>query len=193
MRPMPHAPRIETDRLILRRWHDSDHAPFAGICADPQVMRYIGDGSVRTADETSAVIDRFERNWDARGFGLFAVESRATGDLIGFAGFSVPEFLPEILPSVEIGWRLARSCWGQGLASEAARAVLAYGLSDLGLRDIVSICRPGNRASERVMQKIGLVADRETTDPAHGLPVLVYRLPVSRIAGQSGAGFPPAQ
>ena len=168
---------ITTDRLLLRRWSSADHAPFAGICADPEVMRHIGDGSVRTREQASAAIHRFEAAWNDLGYGLLAVELRGTGALIGFAGFSLPTFLPEILPSVEIGWRFAKTAWGRGLASEAATAALAFGRNAVGLDDIVCICQTGNGASRRIAQKIGLIPDRETIDPTCGRAVVVYRLP----------------
>lgn len=87
---------------------------MAEINADPEVMRWIGDGSVRDLEETAEDIERWEEEWDDEGFGLFAVELLGSGELIGFAGLSVPEFLPELAHEVEIGWRLARPFWGRG-------------------------------------------------------------------------------
>lgn len=170
-------PIRKTERLTLRRWRDADHAPFAEICADRDVMRFIGDGSTRSAEQASRAIDTFERGWDTNGFGLFAVELNDSGEFIGFAGLASPTFLPEILPSVEIGWRLGKRHWGAGYASEAAREVVAFGVGDLGLADIVSICQLGNHASRRIMQKIGMLFDRQTVDPSCGRAVEVYRLP----------------
>lgn len=95
--------------------------------ADPEVMRWIGDGSVRTRQQTKAGIEAWERDWERWGFGLFALEMRTTGELAGFTGLAVPEFLPEVMPAVEIGWRLGRRFWGAGLATEAARAVPSLG------------------------------------------------------------------
>src|SRR2546428_11488624 len=113
---------LATSRLLLRRWKESDVDPYADLGADPEVMRWVGDGSVRAREESRAAITRYENGWDQLGFGLFAMELRASGRLIGFVGLSVPAFLPEILPGVEIGWRLARDQWGRGLATEGARA-----------------------------------------------------------------------
>jgi RimJ/RimL family protein N-acetyltransferase len=84
------------------------------ITADPEVMRWIGDGSVRDERQTKAGIKAWEREWDRHGFGLFALELVATGELIGFTGLAVPDFLPEVIPAVEIGWRLGRPFWGGG-------------------------------------------------------------------------------
>ncbi|MFS4579921.1 GNAT family N-acetyltransferase [Phaeobacter sp. C3_T13_0] len=167
---------IQTDRLLLRDWRPEDHAPFAAICADPDVMRYIGNGAPRTEDATARSIRSFEAEWAERGFGLFAVELRETRELIGFTGFSWPGFLPEILPSVEIGWRFAKQSWGKGFASESASAALSFGVDELGLSDIVSIYQVENTASARIMQKLGMVFDRRTIDPTCGREVEIYRL-----------------
>lgn len=168
-------PVIETARLRLRGWQPGDLAPFAAVCADPQVMRFIGTGAVRSPTETARSIAAFQQGWAIHGYGLFAVEDRKTAIFLGFAGLSLPDFLPEVLPSVEIGWRLARPHWGKGYATEAARAVLDHAVRDLGLTDIVSIYQIGNHASERVMQKLGMVFDRQTMDPGCGRAVGVYR------------------
>jgi RimJ/RimL family protein N-acetyltransferase len=168
---------IDTERLLLRGWKPEDHAPFAAICGDPEVMRYIGNGSTRTPDDAARYIGAFEREWTERGFGLFAVESKQTGGLIGFTGLSWPGFLPEVLPSIEIGWRFSKPSWGKGYASEAASAALAFGVNELGITDIVSIYQIGNGASARIMQKLGMVFDRRTIDPTCERKVEVYRLP----------------
>ena len=170
---------LQTERLTLRRWNHEDHAPFAAICSDPEVMKYIGNGSTRTFEQAVKAIESFEREWKQRGFGLFAVEDRRTRNLIGFTGFSSPVFMPEILPAVEIGWRYSRRNWGKGYASEAARAALSFGVEHLGTRDIVSICQTGNNASLRIMQKLGMVFDRKTIDPTCDREVEVYRLPLA--------------
>src|SRR5258708_8078562 len=119
-----------TPRMVLRRWREDDVAPMSAINADPEVMRWIGDGSVRDEQQTKAGIEAWERQWDQRGFGMFALQLRATGELIGFTGLAVPEFLPEVMPAVEIGWRLGRPFWGRGLATGTAAAALPLRLID---------------------------------------------------------------
>jgi RimJ/RimL family protein N-acetyltransferase len=167
---------LVTHRLLLRRWRDEDIPPMAAINADPEVMRWIGDGSVTDYQRTAAGIAAIEKHWEEHGFGLFAVEIRDTGELAGFTGLATPTFLPEIMPAVEIGWRLGRHHWGHGLATEAARAVLHFAFTDRGLDRIVSICQVGNDASERIMQKLGMRLDRQTTEPTHGRPIRVYAI-----------------
>jgi len=171
---------IHTPRLVLRRWHDGDLAPMAEIHADPEVMRWIGDGSVRDLEQTAEAIERWEEEWDEEGFGLFAVELLASGELAGFTGLSVPEFLPEVLPAVEIGWRLGRQFWGQGYASEAASAVLEFAMEDRGLERVISIARVGNEASENVMRKLGMELERETTHPESGFPLRVHAIDLTQ-------------
>lgn len=170
---------LNTQRLLLRRWQPSDLGPYAKLCADPEVMRWIGSGVTRSPDECAAAIDSFETLWEQQGFGLFAVEVVDSQQFIGFAGLAVPDFLPEVMPAVEIGWRLARHAWGQGYATEAARTVLDYGFSTCGLKRVVSIHQVGNEASGRVMQKIGMSLCLETTDPSCGRQVKVYQIEAS--------------
>jgi RimJ/RimL family protein N-acetyltransferase len=166
---------LRTDRLLLRRWRDDDIEPFAAICADPEVMRYIGAGAVRSLVETKTAVQRFEEEWEQKGFGLFALERVEDKRLIGFTGLSEPTYLPEIMPAVEIGWRLERSAWGAGYATEAARSALAFGQQDRSLTEIVSIHQIGNEPSGRIMRKLGMTFDRETVDPTCGRVVRVFR------------------
>ncbi|MFJ5550282.1 GNAT family N-acetyltransferase [Streptomyces sp. NPDC093225] len=174
---------ILTPRLRLRRWEDDDLVPMAEIHADPEVMRWVGDGRPRNLEETADAIERWEEEWDEEGFGLFAVELLGSGELAGFAGLSVPHFLPEVLPAVEIGWRLGRPFWGQGYASEAAHASLEFALQDRGLDRVVSICRPQNQASENVMRKLGMTPCLDTVHPAHGHPLRVFEIDLTEYQG----------
>lgn len=167
-------PTLQTQRLTLRQWTTADIEPMSAINADPEVMRWIGDGSTRSLDQTRQFIHRCEVSWDERGFGLFAVELRESAQLMGFTGLSVPNFLPEVMPAVEIGWRFAENFWGRGFATEAATAALNYGFKDRGLEEVLSICQVGNGASERVMKKIGMTLQRATVDPSCGRPVRIY-------------------
>jgi RimJ/RimL family protein N-acetyltransferase len=167
---------IRTPRLLLRSWHDDDLTPMADINADPRVMRWIDDGSVRDLDHTAEAIEQWEEEWDEEGFGLFAVELLASGELAGFTGLSVPEFLPEVLPAVAISWRLGSQFWGQGYASEAAQATLEFALQDRGLDRVISISRVGDDASENVIRKLGMVPERETAHPVHGHPLRVHAI-----------------
>ncbi|MFI0739433.1 GNAT family N-acetyltransferase [Streptomyces sp. NPDC021100] len=167
---------IHTPRLLLRRWHDDDLAPLADINADPYVMRWIGDGSVLDADGTAETVERWEEEWDEEGFGVFAVELLGSGELAGAVGLSLPDFLPDVLPAVQITWRLGRSFWGQGYASEAAQATLEFALQDRGLDRVVGIVRPGDGASQNVLRKLGMEPERATTHPEYGFPLHIHSI-----------------
>ncbi|MFH8416656.1 GNAT family N-acetyltransferase [Streptomyces collinus] len=184
----PRHPERRTERLRLRQWSEADLDALAEMDADPDVMRYIGDGSTGTRERTAAALGRVRAAWDERGHGLFAAEETATGELVGWVGLAVPAFLPEVMPAVEIGWRLRRRSWGRGYATEAAREVLAFAFgeaeseseweaeADTRLERVVSICHVDNHASLRVMTKLGMTYDRTTRVPAHGQPVRVMAL-----------------
>ncbi|OLB77760.1 MAG: GNAT family N-acetyltransferase [Actinobacteria bacterium 13_2_20CM_2_71_6] len=177
---------LRTPRLLLRRWRDADIAALARINADPEVMRFIGDGSVADHAATAAQIAGFEQTWQAYGFGRFAVELRGSGVLAGFTGMAIPSDVPEIMPCVEVGWRLGRAHWGRGLATEAARAALRFAFADCGLDRIVGVYVLGNDASARVMAKLGMRFDRDTTEILYGRPVRIHAISREEYATRSG-------
>ena len=153
---------VETDGLLLRGWREGDLEPYARMCADPEVMRFIGSGLTLGREQSAEQVSRFLRHWEERGFGLWALEERAGGTLIGFAGLAHQEDWAEGGHKTEVGWRLDRAFWGRGLATEAARASVAYGLETLRLKRIISIIQPENTASRRVAEKTGLTLRGET-------------------------------
>lgn len=147
----------ETPRLIARRWRTADRDDLAALNGDPEVMRYFP----KTLDrgESDRWFDRIAAAWKRDGFCFPAVESKADSALIGFVGLARFAGAAPFAPAVEIGWRLARRFWGQGYASEAAAAALAYGFERLGLEEIVSFTAVRNRPSEAVMRRIGMTRD----------------------------------
>jgi RimJ/RimL family protein N-acetyltransferase len=153
---------IETERLLLRGWREEDLEPYARVCVDPEVMRYIGSGAVLTREQSEGQIGQFVRHWERSGFGLWAMEERATGDFVGFVGLAHQGDWAEGEHKTEVGWRLGRGFWGRGFATEGARASVAYGLEKLDLERIISIIRPENAASRRVAEKAGLTLRGET-------------------------------
>ncbi len=143
-----------TDRLILRRWLSADREPFATLNADAEVRRHFV--STLSREESDASVDRFEAGFDSRGYGLWAVERRDTGEFIGFTGLNP---MPDGIPGeggVEVGWRLAQSHWGHGFATEAALESLRFAFDDLGLAVVNSITAVGNSRSRSVMERIGM-------------------------------------
>ncbi|MEP7057233.1 MAG: GNAT family N-acetyltransferase [Caldimonas sp.] len=168
---------LETPRLRLRRWQESDRAPFAALNADPVVMEFFPALVGRVASDAS--IDGWQAQFVERGWSNWAAEICATNEFIGFVGLSVPRRVLPFSPCVEIGWRLARAHWGKGYASEAARTVLRIGFEALGLEQIVSFTALGNRRSRAVMERIGLRdarADFEHPGVPEGHPLRMHCL-----------------
>lgn len=149
-----HAAEIETRRLRLRRWRPSDLAPFAAMNADARVMEFF-PSRLSTA-ESDALATRIQQHFDERGYGLWAVEIPQVTPFAGFIGLSTPRFTAHFTPCTEIGWRLAAECWGQGFATEGARAVLEYAFQTLRLTEVVSLTAVCNTRSRRVMERIGM-------------------------------------
>lgn len=149
--------RIETDRLILRGWREADRAPFAALNADPEVMRHFPAPLSR--EESDAAMDRQTVRIARDGLGFLAMERRADGAFLGFAGLARVPFEAPFAPAVEIGWRLVRAHWGRGYATEAARACLARGFEAHGLPEIVSFTTRANLRSAAVMERLGMIRD----------------------------------
>jgi len=148
---------IETDRLILRRWREADRAPFAALNADPEVMRYFPAALTRA--ESDAAIDRMETAFNEKGISFWAAEHKADGRFVGLIGLQyVRDTLP-IAPALEVGWRLTRDTWGQGLAPEGARAALAYAFAALKAPEVLAYTAATNAPSRRVMEKLGMTYD----------------------------------
>lgn len=148
---------LETSRLRLRRWQPSDQDPFAQLNADPEVMRYFP--ALLSRKQSDALIDRFEAEFDQRGFSFWAVDVKSSGSFIGFVGLNVPSFEASFLPAVEVGWRLARAFWGLGYATEAGNESLRYGFEVLELPEIVSFTAKLNNRSRAVMERLGMHRD----------------------------------
>jgi RimJ/RimL family protein N-acetyltransferase len=150
-------PEIETSRLRLRMFRPDDLDALALITGDPEVMKYLGVSGPRTKEKTKNTIDAILRHWEQHGFGIWAIEHKADATLIGWCGLQMLEKTPE----VEIAYLLAKEYWNQGLATEAARATVEFGFNGLQLKRIVAIARPENVGSYRVMEKIGMMYERD--------------------------------
>jgi RimJ/RimL family protein N-acetyltransferase len=151
-------PTLETERLVLRPWREEDLGPYAEMCADPAVMRYIGSGRTLERDEAWRQIAIFLGHWDLRGYGLWAVETKAERSFIGRVGL----WRPEGWPGLELGWTLARAHWGNGYATEAGRASMEFAWTRLAAAELISLIQPENAASRRVAERLGMkVARRE--------------------------------
>lgn len=145
--------RIETERLVLRRWHPDDVAALAAIVLHPEVAAWLGGGS---RDDVERAVERYEHSFEELGYGRFAVEDRATGELVGRVGIMRQDGWTTTPERDEVGWAVGHAHWGQGVATEAARAAIADGFERVGLGRILSWTLPENVASRRVMEKCGL-------------------------------------
>ena len=143
-----------TARLLLRQWRSTDRAPFARLNADPRVMEFFPSPLTRV--ESDALADRCEAHIGESGWGVWAVERKATGEFIGFVGLHVPTGPLPFAPCTEVGWRLAFDHWGHGFATEAARVALRIGFEILGLKEVVSFTSVANRRSRAVMERLGM-------------------------------------
>jgi RimJ/RimL family protein N-acetyltransferase len=148
---------LSTERLLLRGWMAADRVPFAALNADPEVMEHFPAPMSRA--ESDAMVDRVMAGLASRGWGLWAVQVRKSGEFAGFVGLNpVPDELP-IAPQVEVGWRLAKAYWGQGFAPEAARSAVGFAFERLRLPELVSFTTVKNTQSRRVMEKLGMTHD----------------------------------
>jgi RimJ/RimL family protein N-acetyltransferase len=156
---------LATDRLILRRWTASDLAPFAAMNADQEVMRHFA--KPLSAAESDALVARLQDRWKEDGIALAVAERKEDAAFLGMVGLARVHF-PPLAGAVEVGWRLARRHWGQGYATEAARAWLAHGFGAMGLEEIIAFTVPANLASQRVMARLGMRRDpaRDFEHPA---------------------------
>ena len=162
---------LETDRLLLRAPVPEDAESLAPMYADPEVMRYVGDGRTLSRAETERSVKRMIERWDADGFGLFTAVRKEDGSVIGRVGLLVwnsdtwePTTRAEgadVPTEVEVGYTLGRDYWGRGYATEAAGAVRDYALDELGAERLIALIIHGNTASENVARKLGLEYERD--------------------------------
>ena len=160
---MPNTIELVTDRLILRPWQDADYEPFYIMSANPLVYEYLPPFPDRAVSDV--FVDHLRKDFDARGWGFWAIERKDDSRFIGMAGMHEPG--PEFgvgRPCVEIGWRLDPEFWGKGYATEAAREVLRFGFNKVGLSEIVSFTALENVRSFIVMERLGMRREPENFD-----------------------------
>src|SRR5262245_7861347 len=160
---------LETERLRLRMFRDGDLDAYAAMSADPEVMRYLGaTGQPLTRPEAWRQMAMLLGHWQLRGYGVWAVEERASGRFLGRIGL----FNPEGWPGLECLWTLARGAWGKGYATEGARRALEYAFTHLRQARVISLIRPGNTVSIRVAERLGQTLEGRVT--LFGIEALVY-------------------
>jgi RimJ/RimL family protein N-acetyltransferase len=155
-------------RLLLRMFRESDLDAYAAMCGDAEVMRYLGAGYPLTREESWRNMALVLGHWQLRGFGLWAVEERATGLLAGRVGC----WQPEGWPGREIGWALRREFWGRGYATEAGLTALEYAFAELRQSHVISLIHPRNGRSIAVALRLGMHHEGETEVMSH--PVEIY-------------------
>lgn len=161
---------IETQRLLLRMFRESDLDAYAEMCGDAEVMRYINDGQPLSREEAWRHMAMVLGHWQLRGYGLWAVEERESGEMAGRIGC----WNPEGWPGLEIGWMLRRCFWGRGYATEGARAALYYAFMELQAAHVISVIHPRNLASIRVAERLGETFERQ--GKVRGVDVSIYGL-----------------
>ena len=164
------APTLETARLRLRGFRQTDLDPYAQFCADAEVMRYIAAGMPLNRGEAWRQMAFFVGHWGLLGYGMWALEEKASGVLVGRVGFLQPPGWPDF----ELGWLLGRAFWGRGYALEAARVALRYAFETLGRERVISLIRPANHRSIKLAEQLGerLVEEMEL----FGGTALVYEV-----------------
>ncbi|MGK6306121.1 GNAT family N-acetyltransferase [Variovorax sp. DT-64] len=148
-------PELQTRRLRLRAWRDEDLPRFAELNADSGVTEHLLGPLTRS--QSDALVGRITEHFLREGFGFWAVEAPGVAGFIGMVGIGIPSYTAPFTPCVEAGWRLGRQYWGQGFATEAARAALAFGFETVDLPEIVALTVPGNARSRAVMARLGMV------------------------------------
>jgi RimJ/RimL family protein N-acetyltransferase len=184
---MPAAAELLTPRLRLRQFRPSDEPALADINADPEVSRYLNRPVGRASSR--AFYENAVAHWATHGFGFWAAESRepaTAGRFLGFIGLGYATFLPQLAHRVEIGWRLGRTAWGRGLASEGALAARDHAFGVLRLEELISIIHPDNERSRRVAVKLGMAVAELVDNPVMGRQVEVWRI----TSGRAGTSTP---
>ena len=166
---MREIPELKTERLLLRAFRDGDLDAMAAMSADPDVMRYLGDGRTFDRDDAWRQMAMFVGHWSLRGFGNWAVQELDSGAYVGRVGLDYPEGWP----GRELGWVLAREHWGKGYATEAARAALAHALGTLGWPRTISLIYRDNARSIRVAERLSARLDGQAVIRGHTADVYV--------------------
>jgi RimJ/RimL family protein N-acetyltransferase len=169
--PRPLTPRLETERLLLREWRDEDLDAYAAMSQDPEVVRHLGEPEDRATSWRRMALHA--GHWALRGYGNWALEHKGDGELVGRVGL----WSPEGWPGLELGWQLARHAWGQGYATEAARAGMAWAWAELGAAELISLIRPENVRSARVAERLGFRPLRDAALIGHRVTVFQIERP----------------
>lgn len=148
---------VETPRFLLRELTDADVPGLFALDSDPEVHRYLGNKPVKTIEESEAVVRLVRKQYEENGIGRWAVIDKASGDFVGWSGLKYEKNLRSGLHYYDLGYRLRRPYWGQGIASETAEAAMRYGFHEMGLSELFAAAHPDNIGSNKVLQKLGFI------------------------------------
>jgi RimJ/RimL family protein N-acetyltransferase len=185
---MAYPERVETDRLILRRWQTGDGPAMEAIWNEPEVWESLQPQRPFDPQQWRSMLERHLRHWDVYGFGLWAVTTPTEAQPVGWIGASHPTFVPELAEEVEIGWTLRPAVWGMGLATEGATAAIEASFTELPNERVVSLIDPRNERSMAVAKRLGMSRAGEATPPDLGQPLIVYALSRSSWSSSSSRG-----
>ena len=167
---------IETERLRLRMLRDSDLDDLAALFADPDVMRYVGNGQPADRAEAEKALTSIIAHWERHGFGRWAIEDKHANEFVGYGG------LRSLFGTPEVVYHFAKRHWGKGFATETARASLQFGFIEKGFDRIVAIAKPGNAASIHVMEKVGMHFEMQTS--YYDIEVVQYAITAQEFTNQ---------
>ena len=145
---------FKSERLGFRNWSKEDLVEFAKLNGDEAVMEHFPE--ILSNKEVAIFISQLKAHFDENGFTYYATEILETGEFIGMIGLAFQKYETNFTPAIDIGWRLKRSAWGKGFATEGAKRCIEYGFNELNIDQIISVCTIKNKKSEKVMQKIGM-------------------------------------
>ena len=174
--PLENSSVIETERLRLRMLHDSDLDDLAALFADPDVMRYVGNGQPTDRAEAQKALTSIIAHWNRHGFGRWAIEDKETKEFVGYGG------LRSLFGTPEVVYHFAKRHWGKDFATEMARAALNFGFKVKEFDRVVAIAKPGNAASIHVMDKIGMQFEKQTS--YYDIEVVEYAITAQEFANQ---------
>lgn len=160
---------LDSERLVIHPWQDTDLPVFEAMNADPKVMAHMPN--LMSKEDVAAMVMRIKAHFDEHGYGLFSLERKDNGEYIGYTGLCHVPFEADFTPAVEVGWRLLHEAWGHGYVTEAASRILSYAFEDLQLDEVVSFTVQDNTRSWAVMERIGMIRDHDGDFMHPRLPV----------------------
>jgi RimJ/RimL family protein N-acetyltransferase len=182
---MAYPERVETERLVLRRWTSGDGAAMAAIWRERDVWRAIRPDIPFDPDQWRSMLERQLEHWERHGFGLWATEHRESGEVIGWTGPSHPAFVPELADEIEIGWTIRPQFWGRGIATEGGAAAIDTAFEHLGIDELISLIHHANERSVAVATRLGMRHARDVLHPELGEDLRVYALSRSAWSSRS--------